>query len=137
MAKIPRKTGKSRDITGGLPRVAELFEARKPKETATISEIDGTVSFGKDSKGHEDGRFPALMHLDSGEAIVPHFTSVAAGDIDADGDVDLYFGDYDVNAPKEGGRGHHEIAHPRGQDHEDRTGAFPVIGSVGAHRAIL
>ena len=52
--------------------------------------------------GHEDGRFPALMHLDSGKAIVPHFTSVAAGDIDADGDVDLYFGDYDVNAPKEG-----------------------------------
>ena len=51
IAKIPRETMKTKDITGGLPRVAELFEARKPKETAAISEIDGTVSFGRDSKG--------------------------------------------------------------------------------------
>ncbi|HBZ54882.1 MAG TPA: DNA-directed RNA polymerase subunit beta', partial [Syntrophobacteraceae bacterium] len=42
---------KTKDITGGLPRVAELFEVRKPKENAVISEIDGTVSFGKDTKG--------------------------------------------------------------------------------------
>ena len=51
LAKIPRETAKSKDITGGLPRVAELFEARKPKEFAVISEIEGTVSFGKDTKG--------------------------------------------------------------------------------------
>jgi DNA-directed RNA polymerase subunit beta' len=51
IAKIPRETTKTKDITGGLPRVAELFEARKPKEVAAISEIDGVVSFGKDSKG--------------------------------------------------------------------------------------
>jgi DNA-directed RNA polymerase beta' subunit len=51
LAKIPRETTKTKDITGGLPRVAELFEARKPKEVAIISEIDGTVSFGKDTKG--------------------------------------------------------------------------------------
>ncbi|MBN2468403.1 MAG: hypothetical protein JXD19_09670 [Deltaproteobacteria bacterium] len=51
IAKIPRETTKTKDITGGLPRVAELFEARKPKEVATISEIDGIVSFGKDLKG--------------------------------------------------------------------------------------
>jgi DNA-directed RNA polymerase subunit beta' len=51
LAKIPRETTKTKDITGGLPRVAELFEARKPKEVAVISEIDGAVSFGKDSKG--------------------------------------------------------------------------------------
>jgi DNA-directed RNA polymerase subunit beta' len=51
MAKIPRETTKTKDITGGLPRVAELFEARKPKEFAVISEIDGAVSFGKDVKG--------------------------------------------------------------------------------------
>ena len=51
IAKIPRETTKTKDITGGLPRVAELFEARKPKEFAIISEIDGTVSFGKDTKG--------------------------------------------------------------------------------------
>jgi DNA-directed RNA polymerase subunit beta' len=51
LAKIPRETTKTKDITGGLPRVAELFEARKPKEFAVISEIDGQVSFGKDTKG--------------------------------------------------------------------------------------
>ncbi len=51
LAKIPRETTKTKDITGGLPRVAELFEVRKPKELAVISEIDGVVSFGKDTKG--------------------------------------------------------------------------------------
>jgi DNA-directed RNA polymerase subunit beta' len=51
IAKIPRETTKTKDITGGLPRVAELFEARKPKEHAIISEIDGVISFGKDTKG--------------------------------------------------------------------------------------
>ena len=51
LAKIPRETTKTKDITGGLPRVAELFEARKPKEFAIISEIDGIVSYGKDAKG--------------------------------------------------------------------------------------
>ena len=51
IAKIPRETTKTKDITGGLPRVAELFEVRKPKEQAIITEIDGRVSFGKDLKG--------------------------------------------------------------------------------------
>ncbi|MBZ4658766.1 MAG: rpoC [Desulfacinum sp.] len=51
LARIPRETTKTKDITGGLPRVAELFEVRKPKEHAVISEIDGVVSFGKDTKG--------------------------------------------------------------------------------------
>jgi DNA-directed RNA polymerase subunit beta' len=51
VAKIPRETTKTKDITGGLPRVAELFEARKPREFAVISEIDGSVSYGKDAKG--------------------------------------------------------------------------------------
>ena len=51
LAKIPRETTKTKDITGGLPRVAELFEARKPKDHAVITEIDGYISFGKDSKG--------------------------------------------------------------------------------------
>jgi DNA-directed RNA polymerase beta' subunit len=51
LAKIPRETTKTKDITGGLPRVAELFEARKPKEVAIITEVDGVVSFGKDTKG--------------------------------------------------------------------------------------
>ena len=48
---MPRESTKVQDITGGLPRVAELFEARKPKDHAIISEIDGEVSFGKDTKG--------------------------------------------------------------------------------------
>ncbi|MGC4066275.1 MAG: DNA-directed RNA polymerase subunit beta' [Polyangiaceae bacterium] len=51
IARIPRDTTKVQDITGGLPRVAELFEARKPKDHAIISEIDGFVAFGKDTKG--------------------------------------------------------------------------------------
>ncbi len=51
IAKIPRETTKTKDITGGLPRVAELFEARKPKEFAIISEIEGQIEFGKDTKG--------------------------------------------------------------------------------------
>ncbi|WP_435640418.1 DNA-directed RNA polymerase subunit beta' [Micavibrio aeruginosavorus] len=50
IGRIPRETSKTRDITGGLPRVAELFEARKPKDFAIISEIDGQVEFGKDYK---------------------------------------------------------------------------------------
>ena len=51
LAKIPRVVGKTRDITGGLPRVAELFEARRPKDPAIISEIDGYVEFGETKKG--------------------------------------------------------------------------------------
>ena len=51
LAKIPRETTKTKDITGGLPRVVELFEARKPRETAVISEIDGTVRHGGVVKG--------------------------------------------------------------------------------------
>ena len=50
LAYLPRETGKNRDITGGLPRVAELFEARKPKDFSIISEISGRVEFGKDYK---------------------------------------------------------------------------------------
>ena len=50
LARIPRESSKTRDITGGLPRVAELFEARKPKDFAIIAEIDGRVEFGKDYK---------------------------------------------------------------------------------------
>jgi DNA-directed RNA polymerase subunit beta' len=51
LAKIPRETTRTKDITGGLPRVVELFEARKPRETAIISEIDGVVRFGEVTKG--------------------------------------------------------------------------------------
>ena len=53
IAKLHRETSKTKDITGGLPRVAELFEARKPKDAAIIAEIDGFVTFGKDVKGKQ------------------------------------------------------------------------------------
>ncbi|MCE9785495.1 DNA-directed RNA polymerase subunit beta' [Shewanella algae] len=51
LARIPQESSKTRDITGGLPRVADLFEARKPKEPAILAEISGTISFGKETKG--------------------------------------------------------------------------------------
>ena len=53
IARIPQESTKTRDITGGLPRVADLFEARKPKEAAVLAEVSGTVSFGKDTKGKQ------------------------------------------------------------------------------------
>jgi DNA-directed RNA polymerase subunit beta' len=63
LAKIPRETTKTKDITGGLPRVAELFEARKPKEQAIISEIDGVVHFA----GFQRGARKVVVKSDSGE----------------------------------------------------------------------
>ena len=71
VAKIPRGAGKTRDITGGLPRVAELFEARRPKDPAIISEIDGIVEFGEDRKG----RRTILVKSSTGmaaEYAIPH-----------------------------------------------------------------
>ncbi len=53
VARIPQETSKTRDITGGLPRVADLFEARKPKEPAILAERSGVISFGKDTKGKQ------------------------------------------------------------------------------------
>jgi DNA-directed RNA polymerase subunit beta' len=53
IARIPQESSKTRDITGGLPRVADLFEARKPKESSIMAEITGTVSFGKETKGKQ------------------------------------------------------------------------------------
>jgi DNA-directed RNA polymerase subunit beta' len=61
VAKIPRETTKNKDIVGGLPRIVELFEARRPKETAVMSEIDGTVSFGAIMKGKRK------IHVTSGD----------------------------------------------------------------------
>ena len=53
IARIPQESSKTRDITGGLPRVADLFEARKPKDPAILAEITGTLSFGKETKGKQ------------------------------------------------------------------------------------
>ncbi len=75
LAKIPQESSKNRDITGGLPRVADLFEARKPKEPAILSEMTGTVSFGKETKGKK-----RLVITDSeGESIetlIPKFRHI-------------------------------------------------------------
>ena len=62
LAKIPRETTKTKDITGGLPRVVELFEARKPRETAVISEIDGVVRFGEVPKASANLRDRRQRH---------------------------------------------------------------------------
>ena len=92
IAKIPRETTKTKDITGGLPRVAELFEARKPKEVAVISEIDGTVSFGKDVKGKRrvvvtpDVGEPREYLIPKGKHISVHNgDQIKAGDLLMDG----------------------------------------------------
>jgi DNA-directed RNA polymerase subunit beta' len=53
IARLPQESSKTRDITGGLPRVADLFEARKPKEASLLAEVSGTVSFGKETKGKQ------------------------------------------------------------------------------------
>ena len=72
LAKIPREVTRTKDITGGLPRVAELFEARKPKEFAIVSEIDGIVSFGD----RRPRQAPRVRDADEGgeprEYLIPH-----------------------------------------------------------------
>jgi DNA-directed RNA polymerase subunit beta' len=72
LAKVSREAYKTRDITGGLPRVAELFEARRPKDPATISEIDGTVRFGEIKRGKRE----IYVHPEEGE---PQLYEVPAG----------------------------------------------------------
>ncbi|MEE8583958.1 MAG: DNA-directed RNA polymerase subunit beta' [Acidobacteriota bacterium] len=93
LAKIPRETTKTKDITGGLPRVVELFEARKPKETAVITEINGVVRYGGISRGQrkivvesEDSDTKAEYLLPRGVHInVQEGESVTAGEALMDG----------------------------------------------------
>jgi DNA-directed RNA polymerase subunit beta' len=82
VAKIPREASKTKDITGGLPRVAELFEARKPKECAVVTEIDGIVSFGADSRGKRRVLVTPLEGGDPDEYLIPKgkHVSVHEGD---------------------------------------------------------
>jgi len=87
LAKIPREISKTRDITGGLPRVAELFEARKPKDRATVSEIDGLVEF----RGSARGMRRIVVGGDTGEEmeyLIPHgkHLRVRDGDVVRAGD---------------------------------------------------
>jgi DNA-directed RNA polymerase subunit beta' len=89
LARIPRESSKTRDITGGLPRVAELFEARKPKDFAIISESEGRVEFGKDYKAK---RRIVVVPPDGGESVeylIPKgkHISVQEGDYVEKGDL--------------------------------------------------
>jgi len=92
IARIPQESSKTRDITGGLPRVADLFEARKPKEPAIMAEHTGTVSFGKETKGKR--RLVITGELDGYEELIPKWRhlnvfegeQVARGEIIADGE---------------------------------------------------
>jgi DNA-directed RNA polymerase subunit beta' len=94
LARIPRESSKTRDITGGLPRVAELFEARKPKDFAIISECDGRVEFGRDYKTkrrilvvpNEEGKEPIEYLIPKGKHISVHEGDyVLKGDLLMDG----------------------------------------------------
>ncbi|MEM9313755.1 MAG: DNA-directed RNA polymerase subunit beta', partial [Pseudomonadota bacterium] len=83
LARIPQEGSKTRDITGGLPRVADLFEARKPKEPAILAEISGTVSFGKETKGKRrlvitptDGK-PLPDGSDHYESLIPKWRTLS------------------------------------------------------------
>ncbi|MBL7155794.1 MAG: DNA-directed RNA polymerase subunit beta' [Candidatus Omnitrophica bacterium] len=71
LAKTPRKLTKTKDITGGLPRVAELFEARRPKDPAIISEIDGVVEFGESKKGQKRVIIKSPTGMKK-EYVIPH-----------------------------------------------------------------
>ncbi len=95
IARIPQETSKTRDITGGLPRVADLFEARKPKDAAILAEISGIVSFGKETK--DKGRL--VITAQDGtvyEELIPKWRrvnvfegeTVARGEVISDGPVD-------------------------------------------------
>lgn len=97
IARIPQESSKTRDITGGLPRVADLFEARKPKDPAILAEISGVVSFGKETKGkrrllitaadgtvHEE-LIPKWRHIATIEG-----ETVTRGEVIADGEPDAH-----------------------------------------------
>jgi DNA-directed RNA polymerase subunit beta' len=94
LARIPQESSKTRDITGGLPRVADLFEARKPKESAILAEASGTVSFGKDTKGKQ--RLVITMSDgETNESLIPKWRHVNVfegehvekGEVIADGEL--------------------------------------------------
>ncbi len=95
LLKIPRESSKSRDITGGLPRVAELFEARRPKDAAVVAEIDGFVEFGDNERGNRKVIIRD-EHSDAKEYLIPlgkHLRvhegdRVKAGDRLSEGSID-------------------------------------------------
>jgi RNA polymerase Rpb1, domain 5. len=89
IARIPKESSKTKDITGGLPRVAELFEARKPKDPAIMSEIDGKISFGKDYKNKRRLIITSSDESENFEILIPRskYLSVQEGDFVKKGDI--------------------------------------------------
>jgi DNA-directed RNA polymerase subunit beta' len=95
IARIPQESSKTRDITGGLPRVAELFEARAPKDAGVLAEITGTVSFGKDTKGKQrlvitdsEGEAQEFLILKDKHITVHDGQVVTKGEVIVDGPAD-------------------------------------------------
>tara|TARA_B100000989_G_scaffold234514_1_gene181297 strand:- start:5783 stop:9901 length:4119 start_codon:yes stop_codon:yes gene_type:complete len=89
IARIPKESSKTKDITGGLPRVAELFEARKPKDPAIMCEIDGIISFGKDYKNKRRVIITATDSEETFETLIPRskYLNVQEGDFVKKGDI--------------------------------------------------
>ncbi len=89
VARIPKESSKTKDITGGLPRVAELFEARKPKDPAIMSEIDGKISFGKDFKNKRRLIINSIDDEETFEILIPRskYLNVQEGDFVKRGDI--------------------------------------------------
>ena len=89
IARIPKESSKTKDITGGLPRVAELFEARKPKDPAIMCEIDGKISFGKDYKNKRRVIITSLDEKNTFETLIPRskYLNVQESDFVKKGDI--------------------------------------------------
>tara|TARA_A200000113_G_scaffold72757_1_gene63718 strand:+ start:1073 stop:5194 length:4122 start_codon:yes stop_codon:yes gene_type:complete len=89
IARIPKESSKTKDITGGLPRVAELFEARKPKDPAIMCEIDGKISFGKDYKNKRRVIITSIDEKETFELLIPRskYLNVQEGDFVKRGDI--------------------------------------------------
>lgn len=95
LARIPQESSKTRDITGGLPRVAELFEGRSPKDAGVLAEVTGVISFGKDTKGKQrliitdvDGNASEMLTLKEKHVLVHDGQVVNRGELIVDGAVD-------------------------------------------------
>ena len=89
IARIPKESSKTKDITGGLPRVAELFEARKPKDPGIMCEIDGKISFGKDFKNKVRVIITSIDESETFEILIPRakYLNVQEGDFVKKGDI--------------------------------------------------
>ncbi len=89
LARIPKESSKTKDITGGLPRVAELFEARKPKDPAIMCEIDGKISFGKDYKNKRRVIITSIDGSEQIELLIPRskYLNVQEDDFVKKGDI--------------------------------------------------